>query len=90
MKNNNKLCSAVNSLMSEKLPEEQIKRLRSEGFRLKSPTRRAALAIALYKKAESGDLSAIKELRAVLEAGREEGTGTKTVVIIDDISKKAD
>lgn len=89
MKSKDKLCVSVNSLLSEKLPEDKVRELREEGFRLKSPTRRAALAIALYKKAEKGDLAALKELRAML-ASEDISDTEKTVVIIDDIRKKTD
>lgn len=86
VKGKNILSLAVKNLLSEKLPEEKAEALKNEGFKLKSPTRKAALAIALYKKAESGDLSAIKELRSIL-SDAEESSGTKAVVIIDDTQK---
>ena len=84
--NKNILSAAVRSLLSEKLPEAEAESLRNEGFKLRSPTRKTALAIALYKKAKSGDLSAIKELRSLLS---EEGTqsSARAVVIIDDTGK---
>lgn len=42
--------------------------------------------IALYKKAASGDLSAIKELRSIIsEKETEKKESGRAVVIIDDI-----
>lgn len=87
MKQKNPLSAAVKALLSEKLPDGKTKELRNEGFKLKSPTRKAALAVAIYKKAENGDLSAIKELRSILAEETPHESG-KTVVIIDDIGKK--
>lgn len=83
MKNKDKLCAAVEALMREKLPDTQVQKLREEGFSLKSPTRAAVLAIALYKKAEKGDLAALKELRAV-SGSEKTAENLPAVVIIDD------
>ena len=59
---------------------------RSEGFNIKDPTRKTAVMIALYKKAASGDLSAIKELRSIIsEKETEKKESGRAVVIIDDI-----
>ena len=42
--------------------------------------------IALYKKAASGDLSAIKELRSIVsEKNEERPSQAKAVMIVDDI-----
>ena len=42
--------------------------------------------IALYKKAASGDLSAIKELRSIVSEKNEDKSGqSKAVMIVDDI-----
>lgn len=77
------LSTALEELLNEKLPEAQVQSLKDEGYTLKKPTRKAVLAIAIYKKAASGDLSAIKELRSILsgDAGK---TAGKAVIIIDD------
>ena len=77
------IAMALNELLEEKLPKAQAQSLKDEGFTLKKPTRKAALAIALYKKAASGDLSAIKELRSIL-AGESAKTAGRAVIIIDD------
>ncbi|MBO4433682.1 MAG: hypothetical protein J5852_09140 [Clostridia bacterium] len=74
---------ALSELLEEKLPKAQAKSLKDEGFTLKKPTRKAALAIAIYKKAASGDLSAIKELRSIL-SGESASKEAGTVIIIDD------
>ena len=82
-KENGALSGALHDLLDEKLPEAQVESLKDEGFTLKKPTRKAALAIAIYKKAASGDLSAIKELRSIL-SGENTKTASKAVIIIDD------
>lgn len=79
-----KLKDSLSQLLSEELSELESYELKEEGFNIKKPTRTAAIAIALYKKAAAGDLSAIKELRSMLP--QEEITVTeRTVNIIDDI-----
>lgn len=79
------LKDALSALLNERLSEREAQSLKDEGFKLKKPTRKAAIMIALYKKAESGDLSAIKEMRSILgEATPEQGQ--RTVMIIDDIT----
>ncbi len=79
------LSTALNNLLDEKLPQAEEQSLKDEGFVLKKPTRRAALAIALYKKAAAGDLSAIKELRSILGDTKGLSQAGKAVMIIDDI-----
>lgn len=78
------LSDALETLLEEKLPAAEVKSLKDEGYTLKKPTRKAALAISIYRKAVSGDLSAVKELRSILSSG---GTGEaygKAVLIVDD------
>lgn len=79
-----KLKEEISALLCAKLSEREVEQLKSEGFELKKPTRTAAIAIALYKKAASGDLSAIKELRSLLCDGQS-GNTDRGVMIIDDI-----
>ena len=81
----NVLSSALSSLLNEKLPAAEEQSLKDEGFALKNPTRKAALAIAIYKKAVSGDLSAIKELCSILSSASNEDKATRMVMIVDDI-----
>ena len=84
MKDSNGLLSAaIEELLNEKLSEAQVQSLKDEGFKLKKPTRKAVLAIAIYKKAASGDLSAVKELRSILSGDNPKSAG-KAVIIIDD------
>ncbi len=87
MKENDKLLyKTMKSLLNGKLSEAEVDTLKDEGFYLKNPTRKTAVAIALYKKAVSGDLSAIKELRSIVSEKNEESrSGGKAVMIIDDI-----
>lgn len=51
------------------------------GFCMKKPTRMTVIAAGLYKKASSGDLSAMKELIGLASGNKESGG----VTLIDDI-----
>lgn len=87
MKENDKLLyKTLKTLLNEKLSEAEVESLKAEGFEINNPTRKTAVMIALYKKASSGDLSAIKELRSIVsEKNDEKSAQTKAVMIIDDI-----
>ena len=87
MKENDKLLyKTLKAILNEKLSEEEIETFRSEGYAVKHPTRKTAVMIALYKKAATGDLSAIKELRSIVsEKETEKKESGRAVVIIDDI-----
>lgn len=79
------LNKAMKKLLNEKLSEAEAQSLKDEGFTLKNPKRKTAVMIALYKKASSGDLAAIKELRSIVSEKGDEKQGTSAVMIIDDI-----
>ena len=79
------LQSALNALLNESLSEQEAESLKDEGFNLKNKKRRAAIMIALYKKAASGDLSAIKELRSIAGENKSDTGNQRAVIIIDDI-----
>ena len=87
MRENDKLLyKTLKTLLNERLSDGEAESLREEGFEVKNPTRKTAVMIALYKKAASGDLSAIKELRSIVsEKNIEKPNGEKAVMIIDDI-----
>ncbi len=87
MKENDKLLyKTLKSLLNERLSDAEVQTLREEGFEVKSPTRKTAIMIALYKKAASGELSAIKELRSIVsEKSEERQQNAKAVMIFDDI-----
>ena len=87
MKENDKLLyKTMKSLLNERLSDAEAESLKDEGFNNKDPTRKTAVMIALYKKAASGDLSAIKELRSIIsEKETEKKESGRAVVIIDDI-----
>ena len=87
MRDNDKLLyKTMKSILNEKLSAEEVLTLREEGFNLKNPTRKNAVMIALYKKAASGDLSAIKEIRSIVSEKTEDTpSGLKAVMIVDDI-----
>ena len=86
MKESDKLLkSALKTLLNEKLSIAEEQYLKDEGFILKKPTRKAAVMIALYKKAAAGDLSAIKELRSIVSDDATQTPTGRMVTIIDDI-----
>ncbi len=87
MRENDKLLyKTLKSLLNERLSTEEALSLKEDGFNIKNPTRKTAVMVALYKKAVSGDLSAIKELRSIVsEKNDEKPTDNRTVMIIDDI-----
>ncbi len=87
MKENDKLLyKTLKTILNEKLSAEETLTLREEGFSVKSPTRKTAVMIALYKKAAAGDLSAIKELRSIVsEKTDEKSLDCRAVMIVDDI-----
>lgn len=87
MKENDKLLyKTLKSLLNERLSDAEVQSLKDEGFEIKNPTRKTAVMIALYKKASSGDLSAIKELRSIVsEKTEERPQQAKAVMIVDDI-----
>ncbi|HCH28428.1 MAG TPA: hypothetical protein DEW35_02855 [Ruminococcaceae bacterium] len=76
--------STLSSLLDERLPKPEAQSLKDEGFKISKPTRKTAVMIALYKKAVSGDLSAIREIDSILSDCKSEGY-KGTVTIIDDI-----
>lgn len=80
------LYKTLKSILNEKLSAEETQTLKEEGFEVKNPTRKTAVMVALYKKAVTGDLSAIKELRSIVSEKKDEKpTDNRTVMIIDDI-----
>ena len=79
-----KLKASLMAVLKEGLSEREELELKKQGFSFKKPTRTAAIAVALYKKAAAGDLSAIKELRSMLPQNETQST-ERTVKIIDDI-----
>lgn len=87
MRENDKLLyKTLKTLLNEKLSDAEAQSLKDEGFEVKNPTRKTAVMIALYKKAASGDLSAMKELRSIVSEKDSEKTGTaRAVTIIDDV-----
>ena len=87
MRENDKLLyKTLKTILNERLSAEETLSLREEGFTVRDPRRKTAVMIALYKKAVSGDLSAIKELRSIAsEKTEEKPEGLKAVMIVDDI-----
>ena len=87
MRENDKLLyKTLKTLLNERLSDAEAQSLKDEGFEVKNPTRKTAVMLALYKKAASGDLSAIKELRSIVSEKDSEKIGTtRAVTIIDDV-----
>lgn len=81
------LSSSLKSLLNERLSSAEEQSLKDEGFNVKNPKRKTAVMIALYKKAASGDLSAIKELISIVSDVKSD-TQNKAVIIIDDVTPK--
>jgi len=85
MKSNSEILTCeLTKLLNEKLSKSEVCQLNDEGFKIKNPTRKTALMIALYKKGISGDLSAIKEIRSIV-SGSENEANKEAVIIVDDI-----
>lgn len=86
IENDKLLYKTLKSLLNERLSDAEVDSLKSEGFEIKDPRRKTAVMIALYKKAASGDLSAIKELRSIVSEKKEDTLpNNKAVIIVDDI-----
>ncbi len=75
----------MSALLSAGVTEAEQKLLDEMGFKIKKPNKYTVIAAALYKKAASGDLSAIKELRSLSADGSAEVREFGVVRIIDDI-----
>ncbi len=84
-KNENEFADVLKLLLNERLSDAEAQSLKDEGFKLKSPKRKTAVMIALYKKAAAGDLSAIKELRGILGT-QSQLQESGAVTIIDNIT----
>lgn len=72
---------ALQNLLEKKLSPAKVQSLKDLGYTIKNPTGYDAVMIALFEKAASGDLSAIKELRSIVSG---EQTAQNGVVIVDD------
>lgn len=76
----------LKELLKQKVSKEEREVLKESGLKIKSPTKETMILFALYKKACSGDMNAIKEIRAMVsdkEINEEESQSG--VVIINDI-----
>ena len=76
----------MQKILNAKLPQEEVCELRENGYRVTNPTRLTGIVIALYKKAAAGDMSAIKEVLALV--GTKSDTQESGVTIIDDVRNK--
>lgn len=74
----------MQSLLEKPASDDEKMFLCELGFEIKKPTRQTVIMAMLYKKAASGDLSAIKELRAVIGDSKSSDGCIGVVTIIDD------
>ena len=75
----------MKDLLKTKLTEEEKQRLKEDGFTFKNPTKQTLLLVALYKKAANGDMTAIREINAMIGSG--EDLGSQGVRIIDNVDR---
>ncbi len=75
----------MKNLLKMKLTSEEKDRLNQEGFNFKNPTKQTVILVALYKKAASGDMNAIREINAMIGGGNA-SCGEK-VQIIDNVNR---
>lgn len=75
----------MKKLLTQKLSGEEAESLNDSGFSFSRPTRATSILVALYKKAASGDMSAIKEVLS-LASDRAEAKESSEVTIIDDVT----
>jgi 3-deoxy-D-manno-octulosonic-acid transferase len=80
-------CPVLFGPNNKRFKEAQDLKACEGAFEIKNATRKTAVMIALYKKAASGDLSAIKELRSIVSEKNDDKLHNcgKAVVIVDDI-----
>ena len=71
-------------LLSLRASTEEVANLEKMEINLKKPTRMTVIAAAIYKKAASGELSAIKELLSIIGTADVLSGG---VTLVDDIGK---
>lgn len=81
---NSDLKDEMNKLLTQRLSADEVEQLSEAGFKFSRPTRATCILVALYKKAASGDMSAIKEVLALV-GKRQESFGNE-VTIIDDVT----
>lgn len=81
----NDLKEEMNKLLTQKLSGEEAELLNDSGFKFSRPTRATSILVALYKKAASGDMSAIKEVLSLV-SDKSEAVNGGEVTIIDDVT----
>ncbi len=75
----------MKNLLKMKLTSEEKDRLNQEGFNFKNPTKQTVILVALYKKAASGDMNAIREINAMIGGGN--ASFGEKVQIIDNVNR---
>ena len=82
---NSDLRQEMKKLLTQKLSSDEAEALSDSGFTFPRPTRATGILVALYKKAASGDMSAIKEVLSLASEKSEAIQGSE-VTIIDDVT----
>lgn len=85
MKKKKQLKDELTGLLGLKASGEEVEKLSEMEIHIKNPTRMTVIAASLYKKAASGELSAIKELFSIIGIGSAASQGG--VTLVDDIGK---
>ena len=75
----------MKNLLKMKLTSEEKDRLQSEGFNFKNPTKQTVILVALYKKAASGDMNAIREISSMMGVAND--YSGESVQIIDNVNR---
>ena len=78
-------CKILSGILKSKVSDAEKQMLKESGFDIKTPTKATVIMAALYKKAAAGDLSAIKELRLILNEEHVNEALNTAVVIVDNI-----
>ncbi|MBQ0083874.1 MAG: hypothetical protein KBS52_03815 [Clostridiales bacterium] len=84
MRKKKELKSIMEKLLGEKPSQAENEILNELGLKTKGATKQTVLAAALYKKAATGDLSAIKEIRSIISASAVSDDKCRVVMIVDD------
>lgn len=74
----------MKKLLFQSLPMDERVALKEDGFKFAKPTRASCILTALYKKAANGDMSAIKEVLALID-DKDVNENASEVTIIDDV-----
>ncbi|MBE6886494.1 MAG: hypothetical protein IJY82_03250 [Oscillospiraceae bacterium] len=78
------LAGTLAAILAKRITDpEKLRQAKEGGLSPRQTTNGGLMALALVKKAQSGDISAIREIRSILEPTG--GTGTVVINIHDDL-----